>query len=135
MNIKSFIYTKKKDEQTKNYVVLVLDPPKDKLHLIGGIELSKLEDKEVKELLFLQNEYEIRIKDLQTKALKENLDFDHLISTDEYIDIQEAYKEKMHPYIKKAYRVFIKENIEATYNFDMVECLINRVILAKNDVK
>lgn len=74
MKFKSFTYKKKKDNETKNYLVLITK--EDDTHL-GGIDLTKLEEKEIQIL----------------------------------VDIQKEYESKMKPFIEKAYRMYIKENI------------------------
>lgn len=140
MKIKEFTYTKQKDEQVKLYTVLMLDPPEDKPHLIGGIDLTKLNDDETKELILMHYEYEVRLKNLQLEALKKPLAFESLIESHEYVDVIDAYKTKMQPYIRKAYRVFIKtritqpDNPSSFTNDGICECLMDRIIRSKNMV-
>jgi len=74
MRFKNFTYTKKKDGETKNYLVMILNT--DAEH-IGGIDLGKLEDKEITEV----------------------------------IEIQKQYEKSLRPFIEKAYRLYLKENI------------------------
>ncbi len=74
MKFNNFTYIKKKDKLTKKYFVLILD--ENETHL-GGIDLGKLEEKEINILL----------------------------------DAQKEYEAKMNPFVKKAYRKYIKENV------------------------
>ena len=74
MKFKSFTYVKKKDKETKRYLVLLTR--EDQTHF-GGIDLTKLEDEDIKILL----------------------------------DIQKEYETKMKPFVEKAYRLYIKENV------------------------
>lgn len=76
MTFKKFKYTKRSDNETKDYFVLVLDENKNPNHF-GGIELGLLDDKEISQLITIQSEYE--------KAVK--------------------------PFVSKAYRLFIEENV------------------------
>jgi hypothetical protein len=75
MKFKNFTYTKKKDNETKNYFVLLLDESEDPNHF-GGIDLGKLSEDEVTQV----------------------------------VEIRKKYEEAMRPFIKTAYRQFIKEN-------------------------
>jgi len=74
MKFKNFTYKKKKDGETKNYLVLITRD--DQTHF-GGIDLTKLDEKEIETLVGIQKEYET----------------------------------SMRPFIEKAYRMYIKENV------------------------
>jgi hypothetical protein len=74
MQFKNFNYTKKKDGETKKYLILLLNEGQEHF---GGIELSLLEGDEITKVFNIQKEYETAIK----------------------------------PYVEKAYRQFIKENV------------------------
>jgi hypothetical protein len=75
MKFKNFTYTKKKDGETKSYFVMILDENEDPEHF-GGIDLGKLSEDEIKQV----------------------------------IDIRKQYETAMRPFVKTAYRQFIKEN-------------------------
>ena len=74
MKFKNFTYKKKKDGETKNYLVLVTK--EDDTHF-GGIDLTKLNEREIKVL----------------------------------VDVQKEYETSMRPFIEKAFRLYIKENV------------------------
>lgn len=74
MKFKNFTYKKKKDDQTKKYLVLITRD--DQTHF-GGIDLTKLGEAEIRALL----------------------------------DIQKEYETDMKPFVEKAYRMYIKENV------------------------
>lgn len=75
MEFRNFTYTKKKDGETKKYLVMKLDE-NDK-HL-GGLDLKELSEYEIEQVIEIQKQYETAIK----------------------------------PYIKSAYKCFLKENIQ-----------------------
>jgi hypothetical protein len=79
MKVSHFKYTKKKTGEVKSYDLLVL---KETDTHIGGIDYSKLDEDEVREVTMIQMEYE----------------------------------KVLHPFVKKAYKNFIKENVEDDYN-------------------
>jgi hypothetical protein len=74
MKFKNFTYKKKKDGETKNYLVLVTK--EDETHF-GGIDLTKLDEKEIKTLIDVQKEYESNMRIFVEKAfrlyIKENV--------------------------------------------------------------
>lgn len=74
MKFKNFTYKKKKDKEIKDYLVLITRD--DQTHF-GGIDLTKLDEDEIKILLEVQKEYETN----------------------------------MRPFVEKAYRMYIKENV------------------------
>jgi len=86
MTFKKFKYTKKSDNETKDYFVLVLDENKNPQHF-GGIELGLLDDEEISQLITIQSKYEEAIK----------------------------------PFVKKAYRLFIEENINELDPFNTTD--------------
>ena len=74
MKFKNFEYTKKKDGETRRYLVMVLEDTGDHF---GGIELGLLEDNEIASLLEVQRDYEKAIAPFNKKAyrafIKENV--------------------------------------------------------------
>lgn len=108
MTLKSFRYTKKKDSETKNYLVLVLD--EDEKH-IGGIDLSKLDDDEIKETVDIQKEIDKQYNEWQKEAEEAGIEIDRLLENNEAKARKEELTVKLEPFIKKAYRKFLVENI------------------------
>jgi len=74
MKFRNFTYKKKGFYKPKDYLVLITR--EDQTHF-GGIDLAKLDNKEIEVL----------------------------------VDIQKEYETNMKPLIKKAYRLYIKENV------------------------
>lgn len=109
MKVKNFKYTKKKDGQTKVYLVLVLD--EDEKH-IGGIDLGKLEKDEFESCLKTRTEFEVLENEIMVDALSEHKSFEEYVENDRRKSAILEYEEKMQPYIKKAYRKFLTDNIE-----------------------
>ena len=76
MKFKNFTYTKKKDGETKNYFVLLLDDNEDGAHF-GGLDLGTLTQEEIKQVIEIRKKYEdaIRpfIKESYKNFLKEKL--------------------------------------------------------------
>jgi len=74
MKFKNFTYKKKKDGETKNYLVLITK--EDQTHF-GGIDLTKLDGGEIKVLVDIQKEYETNMRQFIEKAyrlyIKENV--------------------------------------------------------------
>jgi hypothetical protein len=67
MKFKNFTYTKKKDGETKNYLVMILN--EDTNHF-GGIDLTKLNEKEISEIVEIQKQYEKAIRPFEEKAYR-----------------------------------------------------------------
>ncbi|MEM4271180.1 MAG: hypothetical protein QXO70_03755 [Candidatus Pacearchaeota archaeon] len=84
--VKQFNYLKSKDKTQKRYTLLMF---KEDDNYIEGIDLEKLSEDEIKELITLNKE---EIKDLLNNS-------------------SEKLKEKNKKFIKKAYRRFLKKNI------------------------
>lgn len=108
MTLKSFRYTKKKDGETKNYLVLILD--EDEKH-IGGIDLSKLDDDEIKEVVEIQKEIEQQYIRWQKEAEEADIELEALLEDSEASARKEELSSKFEPFVKKAYRKFLVENI------------------------
>jgi hypothetical protein len=74
MKITNFIYTKKKDDKTDKYQVLVLHETDE---YIEGINLTELEPEVILEIFEIQKEYEKKInsfvKNNYRKFLKSNI--------------------------------------------------------------
>lgn len=134
MNVRKFSYRKKKDEQEKTYIVLLLDPPDNKPDLIGGFDLTKLNDAEIAEIIKLVNEYETDIHILQTDALKRKMSFDEMVNGPDYLKTSEYYKEKTRPFIKKAYRLYIRDRITNNYDLDDIDHFVEKIIREKNSL-
>ena len=111
MNIVKFTYTKKKNNEKKEYLIMKIDI-KDSVDHIGGLDLSKLSDEDIESVLKIQSVLELKTGEILNIGLLNKEDFLDLVNGEEYVAIIEDYKEKIKPYIKKAFRLFIKERIE-----------------------
>jgi hypothetical protein len=132
-----FKYKKKKDDQEKRYTILLLDLSiENHPNNFGGIDLTKLSDSEVEDILMLQYEYESRNRMIQNNSLKEDLTFNNILDREDYKELKENYKSKMSKYVKKAYRVFIRQNvigiIENIDNGGLCNCYIKKTVDSKN---
>ncbi len=70
MKFKNFKYTKKKDGETKDYLILTLN---ERENDFSGIELNQLEDKEIEQLIDIQKDYDIKMKPFVEKAFRKYL--------------------------------------------------------------
>lgn len=109
MKIKPFRYTKKKDGETKDYLVLVLE---ENEKYIEGLDLSKLDEKEITNATSTQIELEALKLQWRQEAKVLGIDYDEYVKDKN----TEWYGEKMSPHFKKAYRKFLKENIEPLFS-------------------
>lgn len=124
MLVKNFKYQKKKDNEIKNYLVMILEED-DKYY--EGLDLSKLGEEEIEEAKNLVVQFEMKDAKWRREANSKKQDIKTYVEEDEEIqkDI-DKYKEDLSPYIKKAYRKFLKENIiEDEYNSYLKEQLSN----------
>lgn len=80
MKVKKFDYKKKKDNNVNSYLLLMLD--ENETH-IGGIDFTKLEDEEIRHVIRIQSEYELKLKPFIKKSyrkyIKENIIDDNTI--------------------------------------------------------
>lgn len=106
MKLKSFKYTKKKDNKTKNYFIMLLEESDDH---IGGIDFSKLEEDEIKRATDIQKKIEAQHLEWTREAEEQD------IKLDTYLESKSSEKakleEELKPYVKKAYRKFLVKNI------------------------
>lgn len=109
MKIKSFKYTKKKDGETKEYLVLVLEEDEK---YIGGLDLGKLEQQEITEATSIQIDLEALKAQWSQEAQELGVDYE------EYTKDKDTtwYAEQMKPYFKKAYRKFLVENVKHLFS-------------------
>jgi hypothetical protein len=124
MLVKNFKYQKKKDNEIKNYLVMILE--EDEKHY-EGLDLTKLEDKEIEDAKNLVVQFEMKDAKWRREANNNGQDIKNYIEENEDIQKEiDEYKENLKPYVKKAYRKYLKENIvEDENNFNTEEQLLN----------
>lgn len=108
MQFSNFQYTKK-DGETKNYLILKME---DGVKYVEGIVLTKLESKEIEDLVEKYFKYEVKNKEIENVAADQEITVEDFLS--DHREVKEEYDElynNIKPYIKKAYRKFLTQNI------------------------
>jgi hypothetical protein len=90
MRFKNFTYKKKKDGETKNYLVLVLHETDTHFE---GIDLTKLEEDEIKVLVEIQKEYETQLRPFVQKAYRKYIK-ENLVDANDTSDPQQQFDPK-----------------------------------------
>lgn len=116
MDFKNFKYTKKKDGETKGYLIMVFD---DSDQYLEGLDLGKLEEPEIKEAFQISIEREALEKQFQIEAEKQGVEYEDYISEPLRQQKLQQLKEAMQPFVKQAYRKYLKSNIEDVAQADM----------------
>lgn len=109
MEFKNFKYTKKKDGETKGYLVLVFE---DNDQYLEGLDLGKLEEPEIKEAFQVSIEREALEKQFQIEAEKQGVEYEDYIAEPSRQQKLQQLKEALQPFVKQAYRKYLKSNIE-----------------------
>lgn len=109
MEFKNFKYTKKKDGETKGYLIMVFE---DNDQYLEGLDLGKLKEPEIKEAFQVSIEREALEKQLQIEARERGVEYEDYISEPSRQEKLQELKEAMQPFVKQAYRKYLKSNIE-----------------------
>lgn len=118
MEFKNFSYIKKKDGETKGYLVLVME---DGENHIGGLDVGKLDDEEIKDALSTAIKIET-LERIWRQETKRDLSIEEMLEADPSKKLEiEPLRENLHRYIKKAYRKYLKSNIQDPIVEDSLE--------------
>jgi hypothetical protein len=109
MDFKNFKYTKKKDGETKGYLVMVFE---DSDQYLEGLDLGKLEEPEIREAFKISIEREALEKQWAVEAEKQGMSYEDYVGEPVRQEKLQQLKEAMQPFVKQAYRKYLKSNIE-----------------------
>jgi len=109
MQFSNFDYTKKNGEKNNYFILKIEEGSK----YTEGIVLTKLEDKEVEDLIDKYFKYEVKKKEITKLAEDTGQTFEEYLESNQNIKMKydELYI-AIKPYIKKAYRRFLSDKVE-----------------------